>query len=106
LKAELQTELSVQALCTALKRLRLHVEKVLIAAARGRPDVAARREELRREQPLLNPDRLVLIDETWATTNMAQPRGWAARGERLLEVQVAPEERIRPDSRGPVVGRR
>ena len=47
LKAALQTELSVQTLCTALKR----------------------------EQPLLNPDRLVFIDETWAKTNMTRPRG-------------------------------
>ncbi len=43
LKAELHTELSVPTLCVALKR----------------PDVAQRRQELQREQPFLNPDRLV-----------------------------------------------
>lgn len=59
-------------------------KKVLIAAERERPDVAERREELKREQPLLNPDRLVFIDETWAKTNMTRPRGRAPRGERLL----------------------
>jgi len=48
------------------------------------PDVAERREELRREQPLLNPERLILIDDTWATTNMTRPRGRALRGQRLL----------------------
>jgi hypothetical protein len=57
---------------------------VLIAAERERPDVAERREELKREQPLLNPDRLVFIDETWAKTNMTRPRGRAPKGERLL----------------------
>jgi hypothetical protein len=84
LKAELGTELSAPTLCTALQRLRLTVKKVLIAAERERPDVAERREELKREQPLLNPDRLVFIEETWAKTNMARPRGRAPRGERLL----------------------
>ena len=32
----------------------------------------------------LDPDRLVFIDETWAKTNMAPLRGWAARGQRLI----------------------
>jgi transposase len=31
----------------------------------------------------LDPDRLVFIDETWASTNMARTRGRAPRGERL-----------------------
>lgn len=39
---------------------------------------------MQREQPLLNPDRLVFIDETWAKTNMTRPRGRAPKGERLL----------------------
>jgi transposase len=33
----------------------------------------------------LNPDRLVFIDETWATTNMTRLRGRAPRGERLVQ---------------------
>lgn len=60
------------------------IKKVLIATERERPDVAERREELKRGQPLLNPDRLVFVDETWAKTNMTRPRGRAQRGERLL----------------------
>jgi transposase len=39
---------------------------------------------LHREQPQLNPDRLVFIDETWAKTNMTHPRGRAPKGQRLL----------------------
>jgi transposase len=31
----------------------------------------------------VDPRRLVFIDETWAKTNMAPIRGWAARGKRL-----------------------
>jgi transposase len=34
-------------------------------------------------QPDLDPDRLVFIDETWASTKMARTHGRAPRGERL-----------------------
>ena len=34
-------------------------------------------------QPDLDPDRLVFIDETWASTNMARRYGRAPRGQRL-----------------------
>lgn len=35
-------------------------------------------------QSTLDPDRLIFLDETWATTNMARIRGRAPRGERLV----------------------
>lgn len=35
-------------------------------------------------QPKLDPDRLVFIDETGTSTNMARLRGRAPRGERLI----------------------
>ena len=34
-------------------------------------------------QPDLAPERLVFIDETWATTNMTRSHGRCAKGERL-----------------------
>jgi hypothetical protein len=34
-------------------------------------------------QPLLDPARLVFIDETWASTNMARRYGQGPRGDRL-----------------------
>ncbi len=37
-----------------------------------------------REQGLLDPARLVFIDETAITTNMVRPNGWNPRGERLV----------------------
>jgi len=40
-----------------------------------RRDVAAAREVWRDRQPSLDPDRLVFIDETWATTNMTRLYG-------------------------------
>ena len=42
-----------------------------------------RREAWFENQLELDPDRLVFIDETWASTNMARLRGRAPRGERL-----------------------
>ncbi len=35
--------------------------------------------------PGLDPARLVLIDETWAKTNMARAHGYAPKGQRLVE---------------------
>jgi hypothetical protein len=34
---------------------------------------------------LIDPRRLVFIDETWTKTNMTRLRGWALRGERLVD---------------------
>jgi len=34
-------------------------------------------------QSLVDPARMVFIDETWTKTNMAPLRGWGPRGERL-----------------------
>lgn len=42
-----------------------------------------RREVWFDSQPDLDPEWLVFIDETWASTNMARLRGRAPRGERL-----------------------
>ena len=57
--------------------------KTLHASEQDRPDVARRREQWRKYQGLIDPKRLVFIDETWAKTNMAPLRGWCPRGERL-----------------------
>jgi transposase len=53
------------------------------AAEQDRPEVLRRRWAWFQAQPDLHPDRLVFIDETWATTNMARTHGRAPRGERL-----------------------
>lgn len=42
-----------------------------------------RREDWFEGQPELDPERLVFIDETWASTNMARRYGCAQKGERL-----------------------
>jgi DDE superfamily endonuclease len=45
--------------------------------------VARHRARWRKLQGLIDPTRLVFIDETWTKTNMAPLRGWCARGRRL-----------------------
>ena len=42
-----------------------------------------RRQDWVEGQPALDPGRLVFIDETWASTNMARRYGRCPRGERL-----------------------
>ena len=46
--------------------------------------MAAAREEWKREQAKLDPDRLVFIDETGTNTAMTRLRGRCKRGERLI----------------------
>jgi len=46
--------------------------------------VARARRRWIREQGLLDPARLVFIDETAVATNMVRPNGWSPRGERLV----------------------
>lgn len=59
-------------------------KKSVRAAEQDRPDVAAARAAWADNQAELDPERLVFIDETGASTNMARPRGRAPRGERLV----------------------
>lgn len=58
-------------------------KKTAHAAEQERPDVLKRRQAWFDGQVDLEPDRLVFIDETWASTNMARTHGRCPRGERL-----------------------
>jgi transposase len=55
----------------------------VLASEQDRPDVVRRREQWKKYQTRIDPERLVFIDETWTKTNMATLRGWAPRGKRL-----------------------
>jgi transposase len=57
-------------------------KKTAHAAEQDRPDVAAAREAWRELAPNLDPDKLVFIDETGASTKMARLRGRSQRGSR------------------------
>jgi transposase len=58
-------------------------KKSIRAAERDRPDVAAARAEWRAGQAGLDPARLVFVDETWATTNLARRYGWGPTAGRV-----------------------
>jgi len=53
------------------------------AAVQDRGDNLTRRQDWFDAQPDLDPARLVFIDETWASTNMARRYGRCLRGQRL-----------------------
>lgn len=60
-------------------------KKTLIALEQKRDDVAEARESWRNDQPSLDPDQMVFIDETWAKTNMTRTYGRAGSGDRVVE---------------------
>jgi transposase len=47
--------------------------------------VKERRDAWKESQPWMDPRRLVFVDETWASTNMARRKGRAKKGQRLVE---------------------
>jgi transposase len=46
--------------------------------------VKAKRGEWQAAQPALDPEKLVFVDETWASTNVARTHGRCPKGERLV----------------------
>ncbi|WP_315741718.1 MULTISPECIES: IS630 family transposase [unclassified Bradyrhizobium] len=58
-------------------------KKTAHAAEQERPDVLSKRKDWASKQAELSATKLIFIDETWASTNMARTRGRALRGERL-----------------------
>jgi transposase len=59
-------------------------KKSVRAAEQERADVARARRRWMREQGLFDPARLVFVDETAVSTNMARLRGRCERAERLI----------------------
>jgi hypothetical protein len=49
------------------------------------PIISRHRARWRAYQTRIDPRRLVFIDETWTKTNMTRLRGWAPKGERLVD---------------------
>ena len=61
------------------------LKKILRAAEQDRPDVQERRAAWQQEQPRLDPDKVVFLDEPWAKTNMTRRYGRSPVGERLVD---------------------
>jgi hypothetical protein len=57
-------------------------KKTAHATEQDRPDILKRRQDWFALQLDLDPERLVIIDETWTSTNRARRHGRCARGER------------------------
>ena len=68
-----------------LHHLKLRFKKSLRAAEQDRPDVAAARKGLQKQQPKLDPKRLVFIDETSVSTTITRLYGRAPQGKRLVQ---------------------
>src|SRR5665647_2089026 len=60
-------------------------KKTLIASEQDRPDVVEQRAAWRDSQELIDPARVVYIDETWAKTNMTRTYGRSELGTRLVQ---------------------
>src|ERR1700719_1765246 len=75
--AAVDAGMSVREAATVFRVSISYIYKAMIRRRRTR---AAWREV----QPSMNPTRLVFLDETWATTNMARRYGRAPRGERVI----------------------
>ena len=58
-------------------------KKTAHAAEQDRPDILKRRQDWFERQLDLDPERLVFLDETWASTKMARTHGRAPKGRRL-----------------------
>jgi len=58
-------------------------KKTAHATEQDRPDILKRRRAWFDGQLDLDPERLVFVDETWASTSMARRHGRCARGQRL-----------------------
>ena len=57
----------------------------MIASEQDRPDVVEQRAAWRASQGLIDPAKVVFIDETWAKTNMTRTYGRSELGTRLVE---------------------
>lgn len=69
-----------------MSRAGLHAKKkTLIASEQDRPDVAVKRQQWRESQALIDADKAIFIDETWAKTNMTRRYGRSLMGTRLIE---------------------
>jgi transposase len=97
LRDRLGLAVALSTLWRAVAALGLSVKKVTRAVEQDRPDVAAKRQQWRAAQPDWQPERLVFLDETRATTNMAQRYGRApARLPGLSPVAAGQQREGKP----------
>jgi hypothetical protein len=81
--AERGLQVSYRAVWCFVHTEKLSYKKTVHAAEQDCPDVARRWRLWQKYQGMIDPSRLVFIDETWTKTNMAPLRGWSPIGTRL-----------------------
>ena len=82
LRAEHGAQFAPSTIRRFLDRHSMNLKKKAHASEQDRPDVLARRRAWFNGQSDLDPERLVFIDETGASTKMARLRGRSKRGTR------------------------
>ena len=86
---------SLKTLWYALDDLGLTLKKKsLHATQRDRPDVKKKRREFRRDVAAIEPEKLVFVDETGATTTMTPTYARSPRGERAVDAVPASWETV------------
>lgn len=84
LRARLGVSCSLMTIWRALKRQQIsRKKKTYHASERDSPRVQKQRREFQKKLAAVDPDRLVFVDETGATTAMNRTYGRAAVGERV-----------------------
>jgi transposase len=76
--------IKVGALWHQLNQWNLTFKKTLHASEQEREDVRAARHAWSEAQPVMEIEKLVFVDETWASTNMTRSHGRAPRGQRCV----------------------
>ena len=86
---------SLKTLWLASRRRHLtYKKKSLHASQRDRPEVQKKRRAFRRKVRLIEPKRLVFVDETGVTTAMTPADAWAERGVRAVGAAPATWETV------------
>jgi transposase len=86
---------TIMIICRALQKLGLPLKKKSKhASERDTPEVKKKRREFRKEIDLIEPKRLVFVDETGVTTAMTPAYGRAPRGERVEATAPASWESV------------
>ncbi len=95
MRQQLKVDGSIMIVWRGLQKLGItRKKKTQHADERDRPDVQKKRRSFRRKVKLIEPRRLVFVDETGVTTAMTPTYGRAPRGERVVDSAPASWESV------------
>ncbi|MBV8104926.1 MAG: IS630 family transposase [Hyphomicrobiales bacterium] len=85
LSAERGVKADTSMMSRFFRKIGVTFKKTLVAREQDRRDISRHRARWRTYQGLIDPRRLIFLDETWTKTNMTRLRGWAPKGARLID---------------------